>query len=228
MITIKILFANVPGAGHFNPLTGLAVHLKNAGHDVRWYTQNVFEEKIKRLGIHYYPFRKAIQHNHSNLDEVFPERLKHKSQLKKLNHDLRNVFVLRATEFFEDIQQINEEFPFDVMIADVGFTAIPFVPEILGKPVLGIGIIPLMESSKDLPPYGLGLTPSKSFTGKIKQNLLRWLADKVLIGKVNKLFQNILVENGITPTHSNIFDTMIRKSTLVLQSGTPGFEIRTK
>jgi UDP:flavonoid glycosyltransferase YjiC (YdhE family) len=61
MITIKILFANVPGAGHFNPLTGLAVHLKNAGHDVRWYTQNIFEEKIKRLGIPYYPFRKTIQ-----------------------------------------------------------------------------------------------------------------------------------------------------------------------
>jgi UDP:flavonoid glycosyltransferase YjiC (YdhE family) len=32
----KILFANIPADGHFNPLTGIAMELKNQGHDVRW------------------------------------------------------------------------------------------------------------------------------------------------------------------------------------------------
>ena len=45
----KILFANVPADGHFNPLTGLAVHLKNLGCDVRWYTSNSYAEKIGRM-----------------------------------------------------------------------------------------------------------------------------------------------------------------------------------
>jgi UDP:flavonoid glycosyltransferase YjiC (YdhE family) len=224
MTPLKIIFASIPGDGHFNPLTSLAVHLKSAGHDVRWYTQNLYEQKVKSLNIAYYPFRKALQLNHHNLNTVFPQRLKYKSQIKRLNFDIENVFVRRGAEFYEDLREIHNDFPFDVMIADVAFTGIPFVREKMGKPVLAIGVVPLMESSKDLPPYGLGLTPSKSLLGRAKQNALRWLADKVLLGKVNRLFQNILCEYGIAPTYTNVFDTMIRKSTLLLQNGTPGFE----
>lgn len=224
MTRLKIIFACIPSDGHFNPLTSLAVHLKSAGHDVRWYTQNSFEQKIKSLDIPYYPFRKALQLNHQNLNEVFPQRLKYKNQLKRLNFDIENLFVLRGPEFYEDIRDIHNDFPFDVMIADIAFTGIPFVQEKMGKPVLAIGIVPLVESSKDLPPYGLGLTPSKTVLGRAKQKALRWLADKVLFGKVNRLFQNILRQYGMAATYTNVFDTMIRKSTLVLQNGTPGFE----
>jgi len=226
MTRLKIIFANIPGDGHFNPLTSLAVHLKNVGHEVRWYTQNFYEEKIKSLGIPYYPFQTALQLNHNNLNTVFPKRLNYKSQLKRLNFDLENVFVLRGPEFYDDLQRIYNNFPFDVMIADVGFTGIPFVQEKMGKPVLAIGVVPLIETSKDLPPYGLGLTPSKNIRGRAKQKALRWLANKVLFGKVNRLFQNILKQHGMAPTYTNVFDTMIRKSTLLLQSGTPGFEYK--
>ena len=45
----KILFANVPVDGHFNPLTDLAVYLKNKGHDVRWYAGNAFDKKLQQL-----------------------------------------------------------------------------------------------------------------------------------------------------------------------------------
>jgi hypothetical protein len=39
----EILFASFPADGHFNPLTGLAVYLKNLGCEVRWYTsKNLF------------------------------------------------------------------------------------------------------------------------------------------------------------------------------------------
>ena len=31
----KILFASIPAEGHFSPLTGIAMELKNQGHDVR-------------------------------------------------------------------------------------------------------------------------------------------------------------------------------------------------
>ena len=52
----KILFADIPADGHFFPLTGMAMELKNQGHDVRWYTSKMFEEKLKKLGIPFYPF----------------------------------------------------------------------------------------------------------------------------------------------------------------------------
>ena len=45
----KILFACVPGDGHFSPLTGIAKHLQSMGYDVRWYCSSSYGEKIKKL-----------------------------------------------------------------------------------------------------------------------------------------------------------------------------------
>ena len=50
-ISKRILFANVPADGHFNPLTGLAVHLKNCGYDVRWYSSSMYKHKIEKMDI---------------------------------------------------------------------------------------------------------------------------------------------------------------------------------
>ena len=74
----KILFANFPADGHFNPLTGLAVHLKEAGCDVHWYTSNIYSEKINKLDIPFYPLKKALDvgATHGDIDKIFPERNK--------------------------------------------------------------------------------------------------------------------------------------------------------
>jgi MGT family glycosyltransferase len=221
----KILFANFPGDGHFNPLTGLAFHLKKIGCDVRWYTAKKYEEKIRRLGIPFYGLNKALDFSADpEIEKIFPERKKHKSQVAKLKFDMINVFILRSTEYYEDIKEIYEEFEFDLMIADITFGAIPFVKEKMNIPVIAVGVVPLPETSKDLPPSGLGLTPSYTFFGRIRQSLLRRISDALLFAKPTKVMRSILAEHGIDAGKANIFDILIQKSTIVLQSGTPGFE----
>jgi UDP:flavonoid glycosyltransferase YjiC (YdhE family) len=223
----KILFANVPADGHFNPLTGIAVHLKEIGCDVRWYTSPYYREKIQKLDIPFLPLKKALDIGGiSDPDKFFPERKKHKSQLSKLKFDMIEVFIKRGPEYYEDIIEIRKEFPFEVMIADITFGAIPLVKEHMGVPVVGIDIIPLPETSKDLPPCGLGLTPSYSFLGKCKQSFLRFIADKLLFAHPTKVMVNMLAEYGVQSNGSNIFDICVKKSSLVLQSGTPGFEYK--
>ena len=219
----KILFANFPADGHFNPLTGIAVHLKKSGYDVRWYTGSAYTEKIARLGIPYYEFKRALEIRADKIDELLPERKNHKSQVAKLKFDLINVFILRSTEYYDDIREIHESFSFDLVIADVAFSAIPLIKEHMHIPVISIAIVPLPETSKDLAPTGLGLTPSKSFFGKRKQAFLRFFADAVLFKKPNNVFKEILSRYGIT-AEGNLFDVNVRKSNLLLQSGTPGFE----
>ena len=161
----KILFANFPADGHFNPLTGLAVHLKSLGHDVRWYTGRKYEEKLKKLGIPFYPLKRAIDFSIGEPNQIFPERKHHKSQVAKLKFDIKHAFVFRGPEYYRDIEEINRSFSFDIMIADNCFTGISFVKQLLEKPVIAIGVVPLPETSKDLPPSGLGLTPSSTFLG---------------------------------------------------------------
>ncbi len=96
METKKILFANIPADGHFSPLTGMAMELKNQGHDVRWYTSKMFEEKLKKLGIPFYPFKKALEVNQFTVNEIFPERKKLKAGVPQLKFDLKYFFYLQG------------------------------------------------------------------------------------------------------------------------------------
>jgi MGT family glycosyltransferase len=222
----RILFANFPADGHFNPLTGLAVYLKELGYDVRWYTSVTYIEKLKKLNIHHYRFIKAKEVINNNFDEAFPERTKLKNNVKKLVYDIINAFILRAPEYYEDMLEIRESFPFDMVVCDCAFSAIPLIKDKINVPVVSVGVMPLNATSKDLPPSGLGLTPSASFLGKRKQAMLRFVANKILFAKPNKIMQQLLNKYGVDAKGINLFDVFIHKSTIVLQSGTPGFEYK--
>src|SRR5262249_9656475 len=108
-----ILFACVPGDGHFNPLTGLAMHLVSLGCDVRWYASYVFEKKLGKLGIHHYKFTKALDVPSEKIDDVFPQRKHITNQIKKLNFDMLNYFILRAPEYVADMEDINRGWKID-------------------------------------------------------------------------------------------------------------------
>ncbi len=64
---MNILFASQAIDGHFNPMTGVAMKLKERGHDVRWYTGPVFAGKLQDLGIPLVPFKRAVEHRADNL-----------------------------------------------------------------------------------------------------------------------------------------------------------------
>jgi UDP:flavonoid glycosyltransferase YjiC (YdhE family) len=219
----KILIACAPFDGHFNPLTGIAVHLQKQGHDVRWYAQDFYADKLERLNIHHYPFVIADQINQLNLDKIFPARTAINNSIRKINFDIQHVFIKQGPLYYQDIQAINKEFRFDMLIADTAFTGVPYVKELMRKPVFSIGVLPLSETSKDLAPSGLAMTPSESLPGKLGQQLLRFVAQKILFRSSNKLSIKTLSEYGIE-TSNFVFDEISRRSTLVLQSGSPGFE----
>ena len=220
----KILFANVPLDGHFNPLIPLAAWLLSKGHDVRWYTGVGYKEKIEKLGIRFYPCIKALDFSSKDLGEFFPERELIKSKIGKLKFDIKNGFVLRSPEYFEDIKDINRSFDFDLLIADVAFTATPFIKHKLHKPVISIGVFPLTETSVDLPPNGLGLTPAKNIVGRVFHKGLKWIVDTFIFRESKQLVDSLYSRYHMKPLKGNVFNVLCRESTLLLQSGTPGFE----
>jgi len=220
----KILFANVPADGHFNPMTGIAMELKNQGHDVRWYTSKMFSEKLKKLNIPHYPFKKALEVNQFNINEIFPERKKLKAGVPQLKFDIKNFFVYRAPEYFEDISEIKKDFSFEIFVSDAAFTAGQIVKKKLNVPGVGIGISPVMSTSKDLPPYGLGMTPEHSFIGKIKQRLLRIVAKNILFKESTVEYNKVLAKFDLPAEKVILFDVPALRSNIFIQSGTPGFE----
>jgi hypothetical protein len=184
-------------------LTGLAVYLKELGCDVRWYTSNKYAEKLRRLTIPHFPLEKAV--DISTLENAFPERDAINGQVAKLKFDIINIFIHRGPEYYADLQAIYKRFRFDIMVADCAFTGIPFVTDKMNIPVITIGVFPLTETSKDLPPAGLGLTPSYSLSGKIKQSALRFVADLLLFREPNKVICKNLAVPGIDHLKPHVY-----------------------
>src|SRR4051794_36525459 len=81
----KILFACVPADGHFNPLTGIAKHLQSIGYDVRWYSSAAYRDKLEKLEIPFYLFKRAMEVTGETVNEIFPERETIKNPVKKMN-----------------------------------------------------------------------------------------------------------------------------------------------
>lgn len=222
----KILFANFPADGHFNPLTGLAMHLKSIGADIRWYSSKNYTVKLEKLQIPHYAFEKALDVIGNDFEKVFPERAKKKTQISKLKFDIINAFILRGPEYYADLLEIHKEFPFEILVADCAFTGIPFVKELMKIPVISIGVMPLTETSKDAPPAGLGMEPPHTLGGKIKQAFLRKISDRLIFRQPNEIMYKIFDEYKIPHNRESLFDMLIRKSDLLLQSGTQGFEYK--
>jgi len=220
----KVLFATVSGDRHIYPLTGLAKYLQDAGCDVRWYASKYYTTKFQQLSIYHYPLQRATDFNCYNIDEVFPERARISGTFDKINYDLINVLTLPAIRHVEDIQDIRQTFPFDIMIVDNMFTAAPIVREILKVPVVAVGVVPLTASSVDLPPYGMGIPPSTGTAGRIRQAILRFLSNRVLLKKASRVYEEIFEKYGISYKVVNILDSIVKHTDLVLQIGTPGLE----
>lgn len=220
----NILFASVPAEGHVNPMTGLAKFLQGMGCNVRWYTSEIFSQKLERLGIHHYPFVKALDLNQENLLEKLPERVTIHDPAAKLDFDLINFFGNRSEEYYRDLQDIYASFPFDLLVADSMFSAIPFVRHRMHIPVVSIGIIPLAEDSYDLAPYGMALPPATNATERSEYAALRDMATDVLFKRSIDNYDAILTKHGIPHQNSVMFDLLIRESLIYLQIGIPSFE----
>ncbi len=224
MKRINVLMASAPADGHFKPLTGFARHLSECGHDVRWYASSKYTSEIAEMDMHHYPFRQAADIHAGDMDAHFPERKKIKNPIGKINFDIVNFFVNRGPEYMRDISNINDDFPIDIVICDLGFSAIPYIRDILELPVLSVSVFPYPGSSKRLPPYGFGLTPPSNIIQEIGHGILRWMAVNVLFKKANEILHRLMEAYNVQHDNADAFDICSLKSDRVLQSGSPSFD----
>lgn len=220
---MKILFATMPFDGHFNPLTGVAMHLKAAGHDVRWYAGPSYAAQLERLGIPYLPFRRATAINPQNIGELLPERAKLRG-LALIRFEAKHIFVSNTDNFFQDVREIDASFPFDILFCDAGFYAMKLIKEKLGKRVCAFGITPSMETAKDIPPNFVGLKPASTTMGRLVHQGMRAMMERMVMSDGKSVYNGILAAHGLAPLEGSLFDIPYRSPDVLFQNGVPGLE----
>lgn len=218
----RFLFASIPFTGHINPGLPIASELVRQGHDVRWYTTPRFKNAVEKVGARYIPYDRATPFDEEHLNEQLPERADLKG-LNQLRFDLNRIFIDPVPSQITDLEAELDREPADVVIGDSASGAAGIIAEIRRLPWAVYGISVLSLSSKDTPPFGLGLFPNASPFGKLRDRLLYWMVENVIFKDPLQNFKRVRKELALPEARHTLFDFALDAS-LYLQACVPSFE----
>ncbi|HSL36306.1 MAG TPA: hypothetical protein VK883_05710, partial [Arthrobacter sp.] len=221
---MKVLLASQAIAGHFNPMTGIGVRLKDEGHEVGWYTGRTLAGRLDELGIPHFPFDRAIEHTGDNLNELYPQRAKLKGPMA-IRFDGERIFASNVTNFFEDIRDVHQRFPFDAVVMDSSMFIQRLVAVVLGKTVVSVVAIGNMESDPLVPPLFFGFSPARTPAHKILHAGARLVSEQLVTKPARTSYARQLRGYGLrTPRGTPITDESYRWSHAIIQTGTASLD----
>jgi UDP:flavonoid glycosyltransferase YjiC (YdhE family) len=217
----RILIATTPVAGHVTPFVPLARALVARGHDVRWYTGTKYRPQAEASGARFVPYERARDIDDARFDLEFPERGRLRG-LAQLKYDLKRVFIDAAPDQLLDIRAILHGSPADIVIHDTTMLGALFHHEQGGPPSLCLGVVPLVLSSGDTAPFGLGLEPRASFLGRLRNRFLNGFVEKVAFRDVQKHWNHTRARLDLPAT--GWWMNHVTRATFYLQPTVPSFE----
>jgi MGT family glycosyltransferase len=217
----RILIGTFSVIGHVTPFLPLARGLVARGHDVIWITSATFQERIEATGARFAaPIHAQDRSNFNRADIAADgEKLEGMAALKA---DLKNVFIDGSIGQLRDLELITRSFSPDVLLIDPGFVGGAFFYECTGVPTAVLNILPLSLSSPETAPNGLGMAPSSSSLGRLRNRSLQWMIETVVFRDVQQHWNATRSRLGL-PKTGWLFDTLLT-APLVMQASIPGFE----
>jgi MGT family glycosyltransferase len=217
----RILIATVPVLGHIAPFLPLARALAERGHEVRWYTGAKYRARIEATGADFSGYRHARDFDDKELDREFPERGRFRG-LAQLKFDMKNVFIEAAPGQLADIRALLESFSADVVLHDPGMIGALLHHEQGGPPTGILGIVPMVMSSVDAAPFGLGLLPSATAFGRIRNRALNWFVQNVAFRDVQTRWNHMRKRVNLGQT--GWWMDQCKRASFYLQPTVPSFE----
>ncbi|MFC5857376.1 hypothetical protein [Agromyces flavus] len=112
---------------------------------------------------------------------------------------MQTIFVRPVRDQFRAIEALSEELAPDAILIEGAFAGV--VPLLLDDPasrppIVGVGVIPLVQLSVDTAPGGLGLAPRSDALGRLRNRVLNAFVTKVVFRKTQALAQQIVRDLG--------------------------------
>jgi MGT family glycosyltransferase len=183
----EILIAALSPIGHIGPLLNVARGLVDRGDRVTVLSGAGRADQIRAVGA-----TPASLPPQGDLDLALLDSdcgREQTSGIKRLNFDVVRLFVAPMPHQAKALAELLAQKRFDAILADYGFFGV--LPFTLGErtarpPVLLYSTTPLMISSRDTAPAGLGLPPPTSTLGRLRSRALNVLSHRVLLRQSQK------------------------------------------
>jgi UDP:flavonoid glycosyltransferase YjiC (YdhE family) len=175
------------------------------------------------MGIPLFPFKRAREINGETISTLFPERARLKGPAL-IRFDFEHVFLSNVEAYFEDVVEIERDFPFDVLVAEGAWMAARLVRDVLGKHVVGIGPGTVLATSPDVPPNFVGLRPARTPAGRLLHRAMGVAMDRMVVANGRRLYNAVMDKHGLEPITGAVFDEFYSYHHVLFQNGVPGFE----
>ena len=220
----RFLVGTIAAIGHVNPALPMIRQLVAQGHDVWWYTGQGFKEKVEATGAHHVPIRRGIDITlPDSIPREWAERRDALKGFAQFKFYLKYAFIDAAVTQLQDLSDILQEFPADVLLCDVFFLGMSWLHEQTGLPWAGFGMSALPFNSRDTAPFGLAMQPNHSPFGQLRNAGLNWLSKNVLMRDVSIYLDQVRTRLGLARKGQDFFGAALSPF-LYLQGTTPSFE----
>ncbi len=218
----RFLVGSAPVIGYVTPMLPIVRKLVDRGHTVWWYTGRLFQAEVEASGARFVGMTEAL--DYSMVEQVPPawdQQRQALNGLAQLRFDLKHFFIDHAIGQVRDYQTILQGFSADILLSDTFFLGAGWVHELGGPPWAQLGISVMTFPGQDIPPFGLGLQPSDSGSGRLRDRTLKAITNVVLRG-IKKDMKTARQQLGLPDNKQVFFDTL--SPYLYLATTVPGFE----
>lgn len=219
------LICCTPAHGHVMPLLAVARHLIGEGHRVRFLTSERYADRVRATAAEFLPLPAAADVNLDDADAQFPDRQGLRGPAA-MRYDIANLFLRPGRAQFEAVSAALTDVATDVVLTEplfVGAALLRELPRSQRPPIVVLGIFPLGVRSRDVAPFGLGVTPLAGTIGRLRNAVLSFVADRVIFGPVHAEGRTLSQDVVGKPLERNIFDWSSGAEAIV-QFTVPAFE----
>lgn len=221
----EILIASCPPVGHIAPLLNVARGLVARGDRVTILTSARHADKIRAVGATPSPLPYGADYDDSAFDAENPGRAE-TSGIARINFDVESVFVRPMPHQFSALQELLVETRYDAVITDAFFLGI--LPMVLGAcsprpPILAYTTTPLFLTSKDTAPGGTGIVPKPGAAGRLRNRVLKLVAQNVLLRPSQRAADRMLVAMGMPKLPVFVLDCGVLADRVIVPT-VPEFE----
>ncbi len=159
----------------------------------------------------------------TSLPESFIEKKKSLTGLEDFRFGLKHIFIDSAVVQLKDFTEILYDFPADILVSDSLFLGASWVHEKRGLPWATFHTSALHLSSRDTAPFGLGIQPNASPLGHLRNHLLNWVYQRILLNDITVYLDQVRGSVGLSPEGKDFFGAILSPF-LFLQATVPDFE----
>ena len=193
----EILIAALSPTGHVSPLLSVAQDLVARGDRVTVMTGAVHADAVRAVGAQPHPLPAKADFDESPFDAASRGKT---SKVKALNLAIMRLFLAPMPHQYAELLTALAATRFDVIIADYGFFGV--IPLLLGDPAARPPILyytptPMMLSSRDTAPNGMGLQPGTGWLARLRNRALTLLSHKVILRECHRATNGMLEGLGV-------------------------------